>query len=300
MVSYREVLGKVEGLQRGFTSGTCAQAASKAALLMLTSGQIINDVSITLKNGLQLSLPVSGQKIHKNSASCGIIKDSGDDSDISHGKEFRAEVRWTEDADIVIKGGRGVGIVTRPGLPVPPGNAAINPNPQSMIRKELKPLLPEHKGVLVTISVPEGEALAAETWNPRLGIEGGISIIGTSGIIEPKSSKAYKASIALCLNVLRKSNRESVYITPGYVGEGFLKETICVEDDHIVKVGDHVGFALDTAQKKVLRRSFLSGISGKWQNWLPEYLIRTADTEMPGWKLLRHSPLPPVPVREMF
>ena len=263
MMSYREVLGTVEGLQRGFTSGTCAQAASKAAFLLLLSGEKENEVSITLKGGLQLTIPITGQIPGENRASCGVIKDSGDDSDISHGKEFRADVQWSVSPGIFIKGGMGVGTVTRSGLPVSPGEAAINPNPLRMIKRELVSLLPEGKGVTVTISVPEGEKLAKETWNPRLGIIGGISIIGTSGIIEPKSSKAYKASIALCMNVLRKSGSDSVYITPGYVGEGYLKKAENLNDEEIIKVGDHIGYALDAARSKGFKKIILVGHIGK-------------------------------------
>ncbi|MDA3809417.1 MAG: cobalt-precorrin-5B (C(1))-methyltransferase CbiD [Spirochaetaceae bacterium] len=263
MKSYREVLGKVEGLQRGFTSGTCAQAAAKGAMLMLLSKKKENEVLVKLKGGMELTIPLIGQIFSEKSVSCGVIKDSGDDSDISHGKEFRAEVQWIDTPGISILGGKGVGTVTLPGLPVAPGEAAINPNPLRMINRELEPLLPAGKGVSVTISVPEGEILAKETWNPRLGITGGISIIGTSGIIEPKSSKAYKASIALCMNVLKKSGSQSVYITPGYVGEAYLKKTKDLSDEEIIKVGDHVGFALDTARLKGFKKIVFVGHIGK-------------------------------------
>ncbi len=263
MVSYRDVLGKVEGLQRGFTSGTCAQAASKAAAQMLISGEICRDVSVVLKGGLQLIIPVTGQVIGETSASCSVIKDSGDDSDVTHGKEFCAEVSYCDKQGIFISGGKGVGTVTREGLPIAPGQSAINPNPLKMIRRSLEPLLPKKHGFNVVISVPEGEALARETWNPRIGIEGGISIIGTSGIIEPKSSKAYRASIALCLNVIRKEGANKVYITPGYVGEGYLKRDLHLRDEEIVKVGDHVGFALDSAVSQGFEEICLIGHIGK-------------------------------------
>jgi cobalt-precorrin-5B (C1)-methyltransferase len=263
MVSYRDVLGKVEGLQRGFSSGTCAQAASKAAAQMLLSGKICQEVTVTLKGGLELTIPVTGQEIGESSASCGIIKDSGDDTDITHRKEFRSKVTLTGKDGIFIVGGEGVGTVTREGLPIAPGQPAINPNPLRMIRRSLEPLLPEGKGFHVIISVPEGEVLARETWNPRIGIEGGISIIGTSGIIEPKSSKAYKASIALCLNVIRKGGGCRVYITPGYVGGGYLERELGLSEEEILKVGDHIGYALDVASSKGFEEIFLVGHIGK-------------------------------------
>jgi cobalt-precorrin-5B (C1)-methyltransferase len=263
MNSYREVLGTVEGLQRGFTSGTAAQAASKAAFLMLLNGKECDEVTVTLKSGMELTLPVVFHCLKEDSAFCGVIKDSGDDIDISHGKEFCAEVSWSGERGIVLKRGKGVGLVTKPGLPVAPGEAAINPNPRRMIMKELTSLLPDGKGITVTLSIPEGEELAKETWNPRLGIEGGISIIGTSGIIEPRSSTAYKASIALCINVLKKTGSKAVYITPGYVGEGYLKTVLKLNETEIVKVGDYMGFALDTAVARDFEQIVLVGHIGK-------------------------------------
>ncbi len=263
MTSYRGVLGKIEGLQRGFTSGTAAQAASKAALLMLISGDVIDEVSVTLKGGLTLVLPVTGQSVSEESASCGIFKDSGDDSDITHGHEFCAEVCWSPIPGIELLGGKGVGTVTKEGLPVKPGNPAINPNPRRMILKDLEALLPEGKGIRLTISIPDGESLARETWNPRLGVTGGLSIIGTSGIIEPKSSKAYKASIALSANVIKKSGNREIYITPGYVGEGYLEGKRGVEPHSILKVGDHMGFALDSAAARDFEHIYYVGHIGK-------------------------------------
>lgn len=263
MTSYRDVLGKVEGLQRGFTSGTAAQAASKAALLMLISKDLIHEVSVTLNGGLNLVLPVINQSLSEESASCGIIKDSGDDSDITHGHEFRADVQWSLIPGIEIIGGTGVGTVTKEGLPVKPGHPAINPNPRRMILGDLEAILPGGKGIRLTISVPDGESLARDTWNPRLGVTGGISIIGTSGIIEPKSSKAYKASIALSANVIKKSGNRTIYITPGYVGEGYLTGTRAVESDSILKVGDHMGFALDTAAARDFEHIYYVGHIGK-------------------------------------
>lgn len=263
MSHYREVLGKVEGLQRGFTSGTAAQASSKAALMMLLSGKVIDEVTVTLKGGLSLDLPLCFQQVSEQSATCSVIKDSGDDSDITHGSEFCAEVRWRESPGIILTGGKGIGRVTKEGLPVKPGESAINPNPRKMILKELNTLLPAGRGVEVILSVPEGEKLARETWNPRLGITGGISIIGTSGIIEPKSSKAYKASIALSVNVIKKEGRQRVYITPGYVGESYLSRKRDVGAEEILKVGDHMGYALDICASSGFREIFLVGHIGK-------------------------------------
>ena len=261
--SYREVLGKVEGLQRGFTTGTCAQAASKAAAIMLCEQKIIKEVEIELKGSVKLTLPVVNPVLYKNFAECGIIKDSGDDDDITHGHEFRSKVTYIDNKGIEITGGRGVGKVTKEGLPVKVGEWAINNNPRKMIIKSLTPLMPEGRGFLVEISVPDGEELAGKTWNPRLGIKGGISIIGTSGIVEPKSSKAYTASIAISMNVVRKQDSSVVYIVFGYVGESFVKKKYGVEDEKIIKVGDHAGFAVKKAAKMNFDKIVLAGHIGK-------------------------------------
>lgn len=262
MVNYKKILGKVSGLQRGFTSGTCAQAASKAAAIMLITRSFINEVSIELKDGRSITLPVVSQKIGKNSSSCSVIKDSGDDNDITNGKAFCSEVCWSDKPGVVITGGKGVGIVTSEGLPVKVGKPAINPNPMRMIKKSLVPLLQDNQGLKVIISVPEGMALAKKTWNPRIGIVNGISIIGTSGIVEPKSSKAYRASISIQLNVLKNKGVKTIYLTPGYVGEGYLK-SIGIIDESIVKIGDYWGYALDCLSAKDFDQIFLVGHIGK-------------------------------------
>ncbi len=266
-LSYREVLGKVEGLQRGFTSGTCAQAVSRGAAEMLLSGEVCPVITVTLKGGLELTLPLVHQDIRENSAFCGIIKDSGDDTDITNGKEFCAEVSWSDCPGVEILGGKGVGRVTREGLPVPVGEAAINPNPRKMIRNALEPLLEDPaaggRGFRVVLSIPEGEELARETWNPRIGIEGGISIIGTSGIVEPKSSKAFKASIVLLLKMAARKDPSRVYITLGYVGEAYLTGHRGVQKEDMIEVGDHVGFALESAASKGFGEIVFAGHIGK-------------------------------------
>ena len=269
MSSYREVLGKVEGLQRGFTSGTCAQAVARGAAELLLSGEIRPDVRVRLRKGLELTLPLIHQKISEGSAFCGILKDSGDDDDITHGKEFCAEVSWSDDPGIHLEGGKGIGRVTREGLSTPVGEAAINPNPRRMIKSALEPLLEKASekglppGFRVVLSVPEGEELAKETWNPRIGIEGGISIIGTSGIIEPKSSAAFKASIAVLLKMAAKKDISKVTITPGYVGEAYLRKYHALEEEDMIKVGDHVGFALKSAASKDFKEILFVGHIGK-------------------------------------
>lgn len=263
MQSYREVLGKIEGLQRGFTTGTAMQGASKAAAVMLLSQSFIDEVSIELKNKTVLILPVVNSSFTGDSAECGIIKDSGDDDDITHGHEFRAKVSIIDSAGIIITAAGGIGKVTKEGLPVKVGEWAINHNPRNMIKKSLFPLLPEGKGFLVELSVPHGESLAKETWNPRLGIDGGISILGTSGIVEPRSSKAYTASIAISLHVAKKEDSSRIYLVFGYVGENFVKKNFNIPESHIIKFGDHAGFTLKTAGKMGFKKIVIIGHIGK-------------------------------------
>lgn len=264
---YRRVLGKTEGMRRGFTSGTCALAASKAALLLLTGEFSSEDeeetVEVVLKKNIRLVLPVFKLELKNGQASASIIKDSGDDDDVCHAKEFSASLRWSDKPGIEINGGRGVGKATRPGLPVKPGEWAVNPGPRKMINDNLSPLIPDGKGLEIVLSVPEGEELARQTWNPRIGIEGGISIIGTSGVIEPRSAAAYKASIALVAKSRKALGENNLYITPGYVGDGFYQRKISLVEDEILRFGDHAGFALNQGPSKGFEHVHLAAHIGK-------------------------------------
>ena len=264
---YRKILGQVEGLQRGFTTGTCALAAAKGALLLL-KGEIPAEreeavVEVTVKKDLCLPLPVIGLSLQDGTAHCAIVKDSGDDDDITHGKLFCAAVSWEEEGTFIIEGGPGIGRITREGLPLKPGEWAINPGPRRMIRKNLESLLPSGRGIRISLSVPEGGELARQTWNPRIGIEGGISIIGTSGVIEPRSAAAYKASIALLIKSRRAAGEKALYITPGYVGAGFYSASMCLEDEQIIRFGDYAGFSLSHGAAKGYEEVHLAAHIGK-------------------------------------
>jgi cobalt-precorrin-5B (C1)-methyltransferase len=174
-----------------------------------------------------------------------------------------ATVRFSGKRGVTIKGGKGVGVVTRPGLAIPVGEHAINPTPREMIRREAAGLLPEDQGLEVMITVPDGEALAEKTFNPRLGITGGISILGTTGIVEPKSIDAYKASLSLELDVMTASCSGKVILVLGYVGERFCKKVLGLSEDSFIKIGDHVGFMLDQCKKKGIAEVLLIGHIGK-------------------------------------
>lgn len=255
---YREVLGSLRGptgpLRRGITTGTCAAAAAAAAARALVLGDRSDAVEITLPpgkrpwSGERISVPAVLTAVSGTEAAASVRKDAGDDADITNGAEIRATVRITDGPGIAIRGGRGVGTVTRPGLPVPVGEAAINPVPRAMIRAELERLAPAGRGFDVLIEIPEGEALAAKTWNPRIGVEGGLSIIGTSGVVEPASTAAFKRSVYRTAKAYAARGVRVPAVTSGYVGERYLKRR-GVGEDRILTVGDHIGFALDAAAR---------------------------------------------------
>ena len=191
MESYIEKDGKK--LRYGYTTGSCAAAAAKAAAWMLLTGQRKKTISLITPKGVPLTLAVEDISMEPNRVSCAIRKDSGDDPDVTNGTLVYAEVTAKEAPGIAIDGGFGVGRVTKKGLDQSVGSAAINSVPRQMIRENLEEILAitdQNCGLSVVISVPEGERLAKQTFNPRLGIVGGISILGTTGIVEPMSEKA--------------------------------------------------------------------------------------------------------------
>ena len=250
-------------LRNGYTTGTCAQGAAKASAMMLVTRKLLDRVEVETSSGVKLHLPLIDPEVGNDYAKCGVIKDSGDDPDITHGAKIYAMVRICSKLGVTIKGGEGVGIVTKPGLAVPVGEYAINPIPREMIWKEVSQFLPEDTGLEVIISVPQGEELAQRTFNPRLGILGGISILGTTGIVEPKSVEAYKTSLSLQLDILKATGYRKATLVLGYVGERFCKAVLELPDDSIIKIGDHVGFMLEQCVRKRIEEVLLIGHIGK-------------------------------------
>ncbi|MDP3732131.1 MAG: cobalt-precorrin-5B (C(1))-methyltransferase CbiD [Candidatus Omnitrophota bacterium] len=250
-------------LRKGFTTGTCAQAAAKAAGVMLVNNRVVKSIDIETPKGVHLNLKIIDQKIGKDFAQCAIVKDSGDDPDVTDGIRIYAKVKYSNKKGISIVGGEGVGIVTKPGLTLSVGEYAINPTPREMIIKEVAPYISKDKGVKVIISVPKGKEIAAHTFNPRLGIVGGISIIGTTGIVEPKSTDAYKKFLSLQINILKAAGYKKVILVLGYVGERFCIETLKSKPDSIIKIGDHVGFMLSECVRKNMKKILLVGHIGK-------------------------------------
>jgi len=250
-------------LRNGYTTGTCAQGAAKASAMMLVTKKLLDWVEVETPSGVKLRLPLIGPEVGDHYAKCGVIKDSGDDPDTTHGAKIYAMVRFCSKLGVTIQGGEGVGVVTKPGLAVPVGEYAINPTPREMILKEVSQFLRRDRGLEVIISVPQGEELAKQTFNPRLGILGGISILGTTGIVEPKSMEAYKTSLSLQLDVLKATGHRKATLVLGYVGERFCKNVLRLPDDSVIKIGDHVGFMLEECARKRIEEVLLIGHIGK-------------------------------------
>ncbi|MBQ7534358.1 MAG: cobalamin biosynthesis protein CbiD [Stomatobaculum sp.] len=222
-------------LRLGYTTGSCAAAAAKAAAVMLLTGKRVSQVQLKTPKGLELYLEVEDICVSSSAVSCAVRKDSGDDPDITNHALIFAKVAYSRESGIRIDGGDGVGRVTRPGLDQPVGNAAINSTPRRMIEEAVQEAVRsagippafsgtgDQKGFDVTISVPGGRELAAKTFNPKLGVEGGISILGTSGIVEPMSDQALLDTIRVELNIRRQESLAVLPAAPGNYGRDFLE-----------------------------------------------------------------------------
>ena len=234
----------------GYTTGSCAVGAAKAAALMLFTGQEQKYVSFMTPKGILLHLEILHITRGDSWVSCAIQKDGGDDPDATNGIEIFAKVEKTEKKGIYIEGGIGVGRVTKKGLEQPVGNAAINKVPRAMIQKELETICNDvdyEGGILVTVSVPRGEEIAMKTFNPRLGIEGGISILGTSGIVEPMSEAALIKSIEVEMRQKVENGAKYLLITPGNYGAAYMKEHLSLPFEENIKCSNYVGETLDMA-----------------------------------------------------
>lgn len=258
---------KRKKLRSGYTTGSCAAAAAKAATSMLLEGAIVNQVSLLTPKGVTLHLTIEDISMEKDSIRCAVRKDSGDDPDVTNGILVYAVVRRVQGNQITLDGGIGVGRVTLPGLWQKIGEAAINKVPRLMILQEVASVC-EQKGydggLDVIIEIPEGIEIARRTFNPRLGIEGGISVLGTTGIVEPMSESALIDSIALEIKVKKANGQEILILTPGNYGADFLKETLHIDINKAVKCSNYVGEALDTAVEVGYKKILMVGHVGKF------------------------------------
>ena len=253
-------------LRLGYTTGSCAAAAAKAAAWMFLTGVRRERISLVTPKGIALSLEVRDIAMEEDRVSCAIEKDSGDDPDITKGALIYACVSRNEGKEIVIDGGKGVGRVTKRGLDQPVGAAAINSVPRKMIRENLEEIccLADYRGGLsVIISVPQGEELTKKTFNPRLGIVGGISILGTTGIVEPMSEQALVDTIRVELNQRRANGADYVLLTPGNYGAEFIKGSLGIDPERAVQTSNFIGDGLDICRELGFRGALLIGHAGK-------------------------------------
>lgn len=248
----------------GFTTGTCAAGAARAAAQGLAMGYMPDSVEVITPSGITARLEILEKTLKPGHfAHCAVRKDAGDDPDVTHGCLIFAGVEPCPEMGVIINGGEGVGTVTKPGLRVAPGGAAINPVPRKMIGDSVKEFVQRDMGLKVTISVPGGEEIAEKTFNPRLGIMGGISIIGTTGIVRPMSQESHKASLVCALDVASAMGHETVVLVPGNLGENAFLRTFKVPAEQVVQVSNYLGFMLVEAQKRAFPRIILAGHPGK-------------------------------------
>ncbi len=248
-------------LRSGFTTGTCAAAAAKAAVMTLFGMRSPDRIDVTLPDGSSATILVASAGRDGESAWAAVRKDAGDDPDVTDGALVQATVSWTEGEDVIILAGEGVGTVTKPGLAVPPGEPAINPVPRRMIRDAVREVT--HRPIAVTISIPGGKEIAEKTFNPRLGIVGGLSILGTSGIVRPFSSSALKDALKCSLSVAVACGVQYPVFVPGRIGQRAAARHFRPLPEQLIEVSNEWGFMLDQAAQLGFRGLLALGHPGK-------------------------------------
>ena len=261
---FRNINGKL--LRCGYTTGSCAAAAAKGAAEMLLGQSPVATVSLDTPKGIPLSLMLEDCSFTASQARCAVRKDSGDDPDVTSGILVYATVRKSSRKGVTIDGGEGVGRVTKPGLDQSVGAAAINATPRRMITQAVEAVCRARGyegGMEVVISIPEGEALASRTFNPRMGIQGGISVLGTSGIVEPMSNQALVDTITLELRQLAATGERHLLLSPGNYGRDFARDHLGLDVTHCVSCANFIGDAIDAAVSCGFRHILLIGHIGK-------------------------------------
>ncbi|KPI47024.1 cobalt-precorrin-6A synthase [Clostridioides difficile] len=285
--------------RRGYTTGSCATGASKAAVYMLITKNKIDTINIDTPKGIPLSLKVDNVNISDTFVECSIKKDGGDDIDATHTMDIyaRAEIVSKNDKNkeyltlkdidslstnsecqselykfIRVYGGIGIGVVTKKGLSVDVGKPAINPTPLKMINHEIRKLIEDNfesilgnnKVLKITIFAPQGETIAKKTFNPRLGIVGGISIIGTTGIVEPMSDEGWKKSLSIELQMKKEQGLDKIILVPGNHGEQFIREKLNLDIKYVVRASNFVGYMIKEAQRIGYKKILMAGHIGKF------------------------------------
>lgn len=252
-----------KALRTGFSTGANSAAAAKAAALLLSEGAVPASVEIPFPSGVRHSFDVHTAAHHGDSATVVVVKDAGDDPDVTHGAHLTVTVRLVPGDEVLIAGGAGVGVVTRPGLGLEVGGPAINSGPRAMITAAVREVVPEG-GVRVTVSVPDGERMARKTTNRRLGIEGGISILGTTGIVRPFSTASWRASVEQAISVMAAQGCPTLVLaTGGRTERGAMGLLPDLPEVAFVEVGDFTGAALRRAVELGLRDVVFVGMAGK-------------------------------------
>jgi cobalt-precorrin-5B (C1)-methyltransferase len=247
-------------LRSGWTTGTCSSAAAKAAALALRDQRAVTDVDVALPSGQRVSFAVESCEFTADKATAVVVKDAGDDPDVTHGAEMTATVSWAE--ELVLEGGVGVGVVTKPGLGLEVGGPAINPVPRAMISQAVQEVT--DRGLRVVISVPDGEKRAKKTTNARLGILGGISILGTTGIVRPFSTESWRASVVQAVQVMSAQGLDTLVLcTGGRTEKGAMDLLPSLPDTCFVEVGDFTGAALRKAVEMGIGHVVFVGMVGK-------------------------------------
>lgn len=256
-----------EQSRSGYTTGACAAAASKAALLALIDQRPLREVSICLPGGAVVVFALHSCSHTETDGSASVIKNAGDDPDVTHGAEICARVSWGDEPGVTFRRGVGVGLVTKKGLPVPPGEPAINPAPRRLIAETVADVLAEKgltgRGVVVEIAVPRGEELAKKTFNPRLGIVGGISILGTTGVVVPYSTAAWVASVTQEIDVAAAQGLRQLVLTVGARGERLARQLFPLPEEAFVQIGPFFGDALRHCARAGIEKVILAAMIGK-------------------------------------
>lgn len=255
-----------KGQREGFTTGACAAAAAKAAARVLVRGALLDAIETTLPNGRKVTFPLERCERDGARARCSVIKDAGDDPDCTHGAELVAEVELRVEAGVEIRGGEGVAVVTKPGLGLEVGAPAVNPVPRRNITEMVLEELAGSgfAGAVVTVSVPRGEEMAKQTINARLGLIGGISILGTTGIVKPYSTAAFRASVVQAIDVARERSVDAVVLTTGGKSEAYaMKLYPGLPEEAFIQVGDFIGTGVRHAARRAIPRAIIVGMIGK-------------------------------------
>jgi len=251
----------MSALRTGYTTGSCAAAAAKAAALLLAEGRAVEEVAIPFPGGERITFPLAWVRRAGEGAEAAVVKDAGDDPDVTDRALVAAAIAWSNGDGVEFAAGVGVGTVTKPGLALPPGEPAINPAPRRMIAEAVREVTP--RGVRVTVSIPGGAEIARKTFNPRIGIAGGLSILGTTGIVRPFSCSALRESIKSMLGVAAAAGIRAPVFVPGHIGERAARAHLRVLDGQVVEAGNEWGFVLDEALRRGFPELLILGHPGK-------------------------------------